>query len=157
MIRSLLAGAVALILLPAILLSEANAGAAKLVTSKGASLEGQILAGNVNTLTINLDGGGYTIVPRAEIEQISISVEGGEVIEGTLHEWRDGICTIRSGNSLVTIEDDVVTAVTQNQVVKSAVATESPAPPELRIPPAPIPPTPVDQVPPSAVVNKPTM
>ena len=83
--------------------------AATVISTDAKEFQGEMIAATINTVTINDQDGGYTIVPRKEILEIKVDIRGSDRLTGQFHDWQDGICVLRVQDRLVGVQDGLVT------------------------------------------------
>lgn len=89
--------------------SPLSAEGAATISTGGKDFQGEMITATINTLTINDQEGGYTIVPRKDIVAVEVDLRGGDRLKGGFHDWRDGVCVLKIDDRLVGVQDGLVT------------------------------------------------
>lgn len=85
--------------------------AATFVLDDGSSIEGTIVAGTRNTVTIRPTRGGIRQLPVSRLERVEVATaDGRTVLVGRYRGWEDGRSALEVGADLVWLEDDRVVA-----------------------------------------------
>ncbi len=81
------------------------------ISTSNNEFRGEVIAANINTVTVGGIDGGYTIVPRKDVLAVQIDINGGEVIQGFFHDWQEGLYVLKVEGRLVGVQDGEVTFV----------------------------------------------
>lgn len=82
-----------------------------IISTSDNEFRGEVIAANINTITVGGTDGGYTIVPRKNVLAVQIDLHGGDVLQGFFHDWEDGLYVLKVEDRLVGVQDGVVTFV----------------------------------------------
>ncbi len=106
--------------------------------STGEVIEGSVVAGTINTLTVAA-GGRVQLTSIGLIDRVELTLADGAVIEGELVSWKDGVFELRSAGEVIHVADGKIlqqttTADDQTVAPKPAVAATPPEDPVAETP-----------------------
>ena len=82
--------------------------AAEFVASSGSTISGDIIRLTKTTVTIRPAGGSMILIAPDDIELVRYELSDGSMIEGSLHDWDDGIYVLEVLEQHISAKDGVV-------------------------------------------------
>ena len=82
--------------------------AAEFVSTDDVEVSGEIIRLTESTVTIRPTGGSMIMFAPDDLKLIRYSLNDGSTIEGTLHDWRDGIYVLEASEQLISAKDGAV-------------------------------------------------